>query len=300
MPRVTVCLAVYNGAASVRKAIQTVLDQTYRDFDILVLDDGSTDASPDIVQAMIDEGHPIRLIRTPNAGLGEGRRRMTLEATGEFIAFIDHDDFWLPHKLAAQVKQLDDTGAVLAHADAWYVYNDGREVPRELALSDSPWECLLPNNRIIASTVLYRRESMLEAGNFVADTVRCSDWYGWAILAKNGRFVHWPEKVVRYSVLSSSLANAGFRFFDAQRHIIENHFFPRFDELMAGVPVAEAKRYRKVLRQTLGAAYSGMARQKLRAGDSPTARRLAQKSILVGYDVLRVWSRSLGILLLGR
>jgi len=300
MPRVTVCLAVYNGAASIRKAIQTVLDQTYRDFDILVLDDGSTDASPEIVQEMIGEGHPIQLLRTPNGGLGEGRRRMTLEATGEFVAFIDHDDFWLPHKLAAQVKQLDETGAVLAHADAWYVYDDGREVARDLQLEGSPWECLIPNNRVIASTAVYRREAMLEAGNFVADTVRCSDWYGWAILASKGRFVHWPEKVVRYSVLSSSLANAGFRFFDAQRHIIESHFFPRFGELMRGVPAAEAKRYRTQLRQTLGAAYSGMARQKLRSGDPADAKRFAQKAIRIGYDVPRVWSRSLGILLLGR
>ncbi len=300
MPRVTVCLAVYNGAASIRKAMQTVLDQTYRDFDILVLDDGSTDASSEIVQGMIDEGHPIRLLRTANAGLGEGRRRMTLEATGEFVAFIDHDDFWLPHKLAAQVQQLDETGAVLAHADAWYVYDDGREVARDLRLSGSPWECLIPNNRVIASTAVYRREAMLEAGNFIADTVRCSDWYGWAILASKGEFVHWPEKVVRYSVLSSSLANAGFRFFDAQRHLIENHFFPRFDELMQGVPATQAILYRKALRQTLGAAYSGMARQRIRAGDSREARKFAQKAVQVGYDVPRVWSRSLGILLLGR
>lgn len=69
---------------------------------------------------------------------------------------------------------------------------------------------------------------------------------------------------------------------------------------MQGVPATQAILYRKALRQTLGAAYSGMARQRIRAGDSREARKFAQKAVQVGYDVPRVWSRSLGILLLGR
>lgn len=290
MPRVTVCLAVYNGAATLAQALQTVNAQTYRDFDVLVLDDGSTDDS-----AAIAAGFGARVLTVPNAGLGAGRKRLVEEATGDLIAFIDHDDFWLPEKLERQIALLDATGAALVHADGWYVYEDGREVPRELPLPANArsFDHILPSNWVIASTAVFDRRAMLEAGNFVADTVRCSDWYGWLILAPGRTFAHLPEKLVRYSVLSTSLANAGYRFHAAQHYLLERHILPRKDELLAGLPAADKAKYQAMLVRDAGIALSSMSKFKRAQGEKREARQLAIKAIRLAPGVPRVWTRAL-------
>jgi len=290
MARVTVCLAVYNGAATIAKALDTVFAQTYRDFDVLVLDDGSTDESAEIARR-----YDARVLTVENAGLGAGRKRMVEEATGEFIAFIDHDDFWLPEKLEKQVAQLDATGAALVHADGWYVYEDGREVARDLAIPDSApsWEHILPSNVVIASTAVFRRQAMLDAGNFVEDTVRCSDWYGWLILAPNHRFAHLPEKLVRYSVLSTSLANAGYRFHEAQHYLLSQKILPRRQELFGDLDAAARARYTRMLLRNEGIALSSMAKHLDRQGKRAEARKLHRRALAAAPTVPRVWTRAL-------
>jgi glycosyltransferase involved in cell wall biosynthesis len=294
MPRVTVCLAVYNGAATLAKALETVYAQTYRDFDVLVLDDGSTDDS-----AAIASRYDARVLTVPNAGLGAGRKRMVEEATGDLIAFIDHDDFWLPEKLEKQIAQIDATGAALVHADGWYVYEDGREVPRELALPANPraFDHILPSNWVIASTAVFDRRAMLDAGNFVADTVRCSDWYGWLILAPGRKFAHLPEKLVRYSVLSTSLANAGYRFHAAQHYLLTKHIIPRREELFAEFTPEDRVRYERMLTRDAGIALSSMSKFKRAQGDKREARKLAFEAVKLAPDVPRVWTRAMKSLL---
>jgi glycosyltransferase involved in cell wall biosynthesis len=289
MPRVTVCLAVYNGAATLAQALDAVYAQTYRDFDVLVLDDGSTDDSAEIASR-----YDCRVVTVPNAGLGAARKRMVVEAGGELIAFVDHDDFWLPEKLQKQIAQIDSTGASLVHADGWYVYEDGREVARNLELGEAPaFDHILPSNLVIASTAVFNREHMLSAGNFVADTVRCSDWYGWLILAPGRKFAHLPEKLVRYSVLSTSLANAGYRFHEAQHYLLTQKILPRRHELFDGLTTADAARYTNMLVQRSGIALSSMARARAKQGERGEARRLAIRAIKTAPSVPRVWSRAL-------
>ncbi len=293
MASVTVCLAVYNGAATLSQALETVFSQTYRDFDVLVLDDGSTDDS-----AKIARQFDCRVLSVPNSGLGAARRSLTAEATGEFIAFIDHDDFWLPEKLEKQMAQIVQTGASMVHADGWYEYEDGRKVSRDLNLAGkTSWDHILPSNLVIASTAVYNRRHMLDAGNFVADTVRCSDWYGWLILAPGRTFAHLPEKLVRYSVLSTSLANSGYRFHEAQHYLLTQKILPNRHELFKDLNSHEAAKYTNMLVQRSGIALSSMARAKAKLGEKKEARRLAIKAIRTAPGVPRVWSRSLSSLL---
>lgn len=290
MARVSVCAAVFNGAATLAEALASVQAQTYRDFDLLVLDDGSSDTS-----AAIAEAAGARVIRQVNQGLGAARKRLVEEASGALVAFIDHDDFWVPEKLERQVAAQDRTGAVLVHSDCWYLYEDGREVARDLHFADDAlaFDHILPSNLVIASSALFERQTMLDAGNFIADTVRCSDWYGWFLLAGRGRFAHVPEKHVRYHVLSQSLANAGLRFHDAQRHVLESHILPRFDELFAGVPEPRRRTYRKALQRNVGIAHSSMAKHLAREGNRAEARRHHLEALRLAPDVARVWTRFL-------
>lgn len=270
-----------------RETLESVRRQEYRDYEVLVLDDGSTDDS-----ASIGEAYDCRVLRQENRGLGATRRRMVEEAEGELVAFIDADDTWTPQHLETLVRALDETGACMAHSDCWYLYPDGRRRARDLKIAGSsdPLAHILPDNRVIASSAVFSRRAMLEAGNFVADTVRCSDWYGWFILAARSRFVHVPVKTVEYKVLPSSLANAGLSFHEAQRYVLEEKILPRFGELYGRLPPAERMRYEQLARKALGIALSSVAKL---TPDPAEAKRLHRRALRLAPTVFRVWSRAL-------
>jgi len=288
--RVTVGIAVYNGAETIGRAIESVLSQTYRDFDVLVIDDGSQDDSADIAK-----GYGVPTFSQPNAGLGATRARLVSESPGEWVAFLDHDDTWHPDKLARQMGAIQH-GDVLCHTEATFAYSDHDEVRRQRFTGDG-FQTLLPNNRVIASSAVFNREAMVKAGNFVADTIRCSDWYGWMLLASVGTFQHVPESLVRYHVLESSLANAGFRFYDARRHLIENHFLLQFERFFCTLPPKRQIAIRRQLRRELALSLSGMARSQQSSGNRSEAVQLAKRALSMGADVAKVVSRASGILL---
>lgn len=285
-------MAVYNGAETLAEALDTVRAQTYLDYEILVVDDGSSDLSGSIAKQF-----SAKVISVPNGGLGAARRKLVEEATGELIAFIDRDDFWLPEKLEREIALLDESGADLVHTDGWYIYPGGVELARDLHISNSDhaFDHILPNNRVIASSAVFRRQAMLDVGNFVADTVRCSDWYGWMMLATHHKFVHLPERLVRYNVLATSLANAGYKFHAAQHKVLTEHFLPRRDEIFSTVSVATRNRYVRMLVRDAGIALSAMARHKKRDGEFGLARELAMKALITSPDVLKVWTRALSV-----
>ena len=153
MPRVTVALAVYNGAETLAKSLQSALDQTYRDFNILVLDDGSTDDSAPIAEML-----GCQVIRQDNQGPGAGRKRLVEEAEGELNAILDHDDFWVPDKLEKQVRILDERQAAMVHSDCMFVYSDTGKIKSRFAsipdIADA-FDHILPSNQVIASSTVF-------------------------------------------------------------------------------------------------------------------------------------------------
>lgn len=108
-PAVSVVISAYNAAWCVRKAIGSVLTQTFSDFELLVVDDGSTD---DTAAVLSSYGGALRVIRQRNGGLSSARNAGIRESRGEFVAFLDADDWWLPGKLARQVDLLRTQPAV--------------------------------------------------------------------------------------------------------------------------------------------------------------------------------------------
>ena len=104
-PRVSVILPCYNGAQWIGQAIESVLAQTYKDFELLVIDDGSTDNSREIVSSYLHDRR-VHYIYQENRGFSGAINRGIKESKGDFIGFIGQDDLWLPHKLELQTKYL--------------------------------------------------------------------------------------------------------------------------------------------------------------------------------------------------
>lgn len=280
MPRVTVCLSVFNGADTLAEAIESALAQSYRDFEVLVLDDGSTDGSAEVAAR-----YDVRLVRQANAGRGAALARMVELAQGEWCALLDADDVWEATKLEAQAPFFELPRVGLVHTDATFEYPDGRVEPRVFEPRDAALDHILPDNRIVAASATFRRSAMLDAGNFHPLSTAACDWYGWLILAPDWEFAHVPSPLVRYRIREGSIANRSVRFQSGKRHMLRDLLLPEFDRRFAAVPGRE--RYRKMVRRAIGVAASTIARDLT----GPEARALHREALRLAPTVPRVWSR---------
>jgi glycosyltransferase involved in cell wall biosynthesis len=193
---------VYNGEGFLREAIESILAQTYRPIEVIIVDDGSTDGTPELARSF---GAPVRCIRQDNAGAVAARNRGIHESRGSFLAFLDADDLWLPEKLSRQVAELEGHPSVqcsvclvqnfwmpelAVEAEAW------REHPRAAPIPGYVTDCML-----------VRREAFDRLGGFdpVLGHGDSADWFLRARAAGMTESV-LPEVLVRRRLHSSSLS----------------------------------------------------------------------------------------------
>ena len=129
-PRISVVVPLYNKAPYVRRTLDSIARQTFTDFEVIVVDDGSTDEGPEIVRSFADQR--MRLVTQTNLGPGAARNRAIEEARGDLIAFLDADDEWLPEYLEEGVAQLDRSGPDVASVTSGYLTEPGDKSHTEL------------------------------------------------------------------------------------------------------------------------------------------------------------------------
>lgn len=125
----TVILPAFNAASFINDAISSILNQTCEDIEIIVIDDGSTDTTGKAVASY----KTVNYIRQPNLGAAAARNRGIIEASGQYIAFIDADDIWLPEKTAKQIKYLQETGLKWCYCDSYYSWFGKSEIIGKLS-----------------------------------------------------------------------------------------------------------------------------------------------------------------------
>lgn len=167
-PRVSVVIPAYNCAAYLPEAIQSVFAQTYPDWEIVVVDDGSTDATEAVVAPFLDR---IRYIRQANKGLPGARNTGIRATTGELVALLDADDAWSPDKLALQVPLFNDPAVGIVYSDFSVRYSDGRVLAsyladRPLASEGFVVDQYLRSRFLFPSAMVLRRMAMEQCGLF--------------------------------------------------------------------------------------------------------------------------------------
>lgn len=126
MPRVSINLCCYNSEPFLERTLRSIAAQTYKDWELVVINDGSTDATEAILQRFIEEGWPVRYDAQPNRGIAEAHNEALRRSSGELIAFIDHDDEWTPTKLERQVPLFDRNPRTgLVYSDCINLRDDG-------------------------------------------------------------------------------------------------------------------------------------------------------------------------------
>jgi glycosyltransferase involved in cell wall biosynthesis len=193
-PTLSVVIPTFNRRASLTEALESVRAQTVPPKEILVVDDGSTDGTADA-----DLGPGVTLIPQENRGPAAARNRGIREATGDWIAFLDSDDRWAPTKLATQAALVDEE-TVLCYAREQGQDSDGKplhirpeKTPDGEALGD-----LVKGNFVPTSTVIARRDAILEVGGFDEEMTHSEDWDLWLRLAERGRFAASTEVLSFY------------------------------------------------------------------------------------------------------
>ena len=205
--------------------MQSVLDQTGIDVEVIVVDDGSTDGSPDALRALGDER--VRVIENGTShGVARARNRGIAESRARWVAFLDDDDFWAPRKLQLQVEAAEREGAVLAYcADA--VIRDDLKVLRT-RLGQSPEnlpQALYETNAVgTPSTVLASREVLERVGGFDTAFSACADWDMWLRVSREGRAVRVREILVAYRSHDENMLIVDVRNFeDEVRRLSHKH-----------------------------------------------------------------------------
>ena len=234
-PHVSVIIPAYNQAKYLGEAIQSVLSQTYLDYEIIVVDDGSTDNTPLVASQF---GNNIRYIRQNNEGLGGARNTGIRNANGVYIALLDSDDLWLPDFLESmmQLAAQNDNASVL-YCNIRYIDSEGYELPQvvegKLVADDLMYETLVEANFIIPSSVVMLRSVVIAAGLFDQYTPAihgCEDWDLWLRLATTCHFAGTKKVHVKYRLHGSSLSADASKMQRAARAVIEKNYGPEDED----------------------------------------------------------------------
>jgi glycosyltransferase involved in cell wall biosynthesis len=184
MPKISVIIPTYNREQLISRAINSVLAQTYKDYEIIVIDDGSTDHTKEALEPF--EGK-IKYFYQDNSGISGARNRGIEEARGNYIAFLDSDDAWMPEKLATQAEILDrDPSVGIVYSKMLILNEDGKHCgfkPDEKT-GRNFMELIEIRGDIATSTVMTRRECFQKVGRFDPDLPPMEDFDMWLRISK--------------------------------------------------------------------------------------------------------------------
>lgn len=185
--KVSVIIPVYNGEAYIAQAIDSVLSQSYKNYEVIIINDGSTDNSYQKIKPFLNISN-VKYIEQKNRGVTTARNVGIRNSEGELIGFLDHDDMWLPEKLELQVDYLlshSDIG--LVHTNRKRIYEEGTEILPEPPPTKAVGWCfreLFFRNQISGMTVLLRRKCLNKAGLFDERLFSGEDYELWLRISK--------------------------------------------------------------------------------------------------------------------
>ena len=210
-PKVSIITPAYNIAEYIAETLDSVSAQTYSDYEIIIVNDGSPDTAEfeKVLEPYFDK---IVYLAHENAGAGEARNVAIENARGEFLAFLDGDDIWLPEYLESQIGFLEADDYDLVYADALHfggsAYDGTTFMQSAPSVGEANFNSLLDLRcNIITSGTVARKRSVLEAGMFETERVRAHDFVLWLKMARSGARIGYQRKVLlKYRVRIESLS----------------------------------------------------------------------------------------------
>ncbi|WP_416445589.1 glycosyltransferase family 2 protein [Leeuwenhoekiella sp. A16] len=206
-PLVSVITPLYNGATFLKDAVQSVLAQSYENWELIIIDDASTDESYLVAQALAESDNRITVKKlSENLGAGNARNQGLAVAKGDYIAFLDADDIWKFSKLEKQIKFMKEHDALICYSDYDFIAEDGTSLHRKIeALPKIDFTKLLKANYIGNLTAIYNA-SVLGKEYFSDLRVR-QDWGMWLKLIQKAGYAYGiSESLATYRVRKGSIS----------------------------------------------------------------------------------------------
>ena len=203
VPKVSALITSYKHERWLRECVDSALNQSYSDLEVIVVDDNSPDSSPEILRSY---GDRIRLqLNSQNRGTYGVLDQALGMATGEFVAVLNSDDLWHPHKIEKQVAGVGD--AVLSYTGGMFIDDDGEEIEGTpmgwappTSLPEHPFARLIESNFIIASSAMLRTDVARHVGGFDDGFRNYGDWNMWLKMAERGSFAFAEGVLTKYRI----------------------------------------------------------------------------------------------------
>jgi len=283
-PPVSVVVPVYNGERFLAEAVASILEQTYANLELIVIDDGSTDGSLRVLQRFRDPRMRV-LVNERNLGGARSANRAMTEARGVYVARMDQDDVSLPRRLERQVEFLEGHPEI-AVVGTWVqiVDDEGREIGhRRFATgSDDVRKALLRFCALVHSSVMFRKAPVVAAGGYGTGRLgrHCRDYELWLRLSETVRLANIPEVLVQYRVHSGQMSSERVLGLIRDTAACRNHAIRRWRSAgLGGAPLSLAAR----LRGELGSVaydYWQYADLRTRQGDPRLELQLKLRAML--------------------
>lgn len=205
---VSIVVPVFNAERCIADTIMSVTKQTYEDIELLLVDDGSTDKSRDIISSYRSDGR-IKLLANHNAKGAAGARNTGIdEAKGRYIAFVDADDLWLPEKLSRQIKFMTEEDAAFSFTGYEFADEEGRGLGKVVSVPHTiTYKEALRNTTIFTSTVIFDMQK-LDKSDIMMPYVKSEDtatW--WKVLKLTGKAYGLDESLTLYRRMGKTLSS---------------------------------------------------------------------------------------------
>ncbi|GAB4383888.1 MAG: hypothetical protein Kow00121_46530 [Elainellaceae cyanobacterium] len=255
-PKVTVILPAYNAGQYIEETIDSVLQQSYRNFELLVINDGSTDDTVALVEPYTQRDPRVQLISQPNQGVSAARNHGICQASGELVAFLDADDLWVPEKLEAHVRHLcSDSKLGMSFARIEFIDSDGNRTGQRSNLrlrNILPHHFYQDNLACTPSNIVTRRSILQSIGGFDGDLSGLADidlflricCAGWKVEGLDRVLVYYRTHAGGMSSQLKRMEDEWYRF-DAKVATYNPHLVQKYH------PLAQAMVLRSLARQSL-------------------------------------------------
>jgi len=204
-PKVSVVMCCYNAERYIKQTIDSVLNQTYKDFEFIIWNDGSTDNTKEIIESYSDDR--IRLFNDINRGEGKAGQLGCNEALGEYIARVDSDDIWLPSKLEEQLNFMEtNPEVVLVSCPMIFIDQNNKELGLTFPITKSSYltKTIKYRNRFPHSGAMYRTSIYKETGGY-KDLRFFQDWLLFNEMSDYGKLALMPRPLIKYRLLPNSV-----------------------------------------------------------------------------------------------
>lgn len=201
-PLVSVVIATYNMGQYLPEAVDSVLAQRWENLEAIVVDDGSTDDTPEQMKRFEGNGR-VRYLPTENRGQPKAKNRGLKEANGDFIAFCDADDIWHPEKLSVQMPLFEVQNTGVVYSEVSYIDQNGKTIDKPQPYERYSGEVtnhLIIKNFVPFGTAVIRRECLEKNGYFDEDLPMGIDWDLWLRYSMDWRFQYTEEKTYIYRI----------------------------------------------------------------------------------------------------